>query len=332
MAINDEKICAFLARKPSSRAVDLADHFDVELADMSAALRSLVDVGDIVRVSGTGPNGQQAQLYSLSQTFMRSKDGRQLLATTQAAQAVAVAAPQTPAPESAAEPLPHAEVCAPPAAAALAPAPKLPVLTETSTLSDAMVERLNKKGPPVPAEKRESITAHALSYIEKNQPVNDAQLRAELGLSSRQYPSDLLRYAVKVGRVVRVGDSWRIGEAGAAASVDRVAAPAPAPAIASAPVLVRPASAPLSPPADLASSADSAPPSAGATPAPAHVAAEAEDLDPALRAYPVTAPVYRYAQWSDGVVELQRDGETVCRLARADAQALAFHLQGAAAA
>lgn len=88
--MNDQKIYELLAKTPDIRAVQIADALDQELTDVSDALKALVDEGDVVRHAGTAPNGQPAQIYNLSQTFMRSAEYKAIKAQLDAAPAPAV--------------------------------------------------------------------------------------------------------------------------------------------------------------------------------------------------------------------------------------------------
>ena len=108
--MNDQQIYVLLATRPGVRAVQIADSLDAELTDVSAALRSLVDVGDVVKTKGEAPNGQQALFYELSEEFKRTKTGREILdavkvaAAAAAAPAAPAAATPTPAPASSTSP------------------------------------------------------------------------------------------------------------------------------------------------------------------------------------------------------------------------------------
>lgn len=265
MVLNDEKICTQIAKKPGARAVDLADVFNCELGEMSNALRVLVEVGDVVRVSGTGPNGQPAQLYSLSDTFLKSKEGKKIIAQLEA-QATAKPAPApAPAPMSAQEPL---------AAASESPAP---------AVSQPVV------APPI------SKIQKAIEFIATHGGCATSEmLHGHLGLKKNEHPSSYLGGAVRDGRLARIGQNWRLG------------APLP------------PAETSMSIPRFLASQTEGSVDGGGAA---GHKAA----------APVISKAVLRCAIWSDGKVELQSDGATVCILLREEADALVGHILGSAA-
>lgn len=86
--MNDQKIYELMAKTPDIRAVQIADALDQDLTDVSDALKALVDEGDVTRTAGTAPNGQSAQIYNLSQTFMRTAEYKAIKAQLDAAPAV----------------------------------------------------------------------------------------------------------------------------------------------------------------------------------------------------------------------------------------------------
>lgn len=77
--MNDLQICELIAKKPRIRATELANHFNVELTVVSSSLRSLVDVGDLVKSKQFDDNGRQSQVYELSDEFRKSREGKVLL-------------------------------------------------------------------------------------------------------------------------------------------------------------------------------------------------------------------------------------------------------------
>lgn len=83
--MNDQKIYELMAKTSDIRAVQIADALDQELTDVSAALKALVDEGDVVRHAGTAPNGQPAQIYNLSHTFMKTAEYKAIKAKLDAA-------------------------------------------------------------------------------------------------------------------------------------------------------------------------------------------------------------------------------------------------------
>ena len=93
--MNDQKIYELMAKTPDLRAVQICDALDQELSHVSDALKALVDEGDVVRTAGFAPNGQPAQIYNLSQTFMRSAEYKAIKAQLDAAPAPAAASTGT---------------------------------------------------------------------------------------------------------------------------------------------------------------------------------------------------------------------------------------------
>lgn len=255
--MNDQQICIELAKRPRSRASDLANLFNVELTIVSSALRSLVDVGDLVKSKEFDDNGRQSQVYELSAEFRKSREGKALLAAIdwqQPVQGVAdIAPPPSPA---AAEP-------------EAAPAPVAPT-----------------------DQPRVSKVQMAIDYLTIHHAATNDQLRAAMGLPEKAAPGAYLASALNSGRVMREGDQWKLGAGRVAPtvydSVEKVGN-----------IIVA---------------------TRDATPVPARVVA-AIAVAPALAQVPgkltaaKTPPVLRCALWSDGTLELQRNGELVARLA-----------------
>lgn len=77
--MNDQKIYQLIASNPGINAVRIADRLNVELAPVSSALRSLVEVGNLVRNKGIGPNGLECMLYDLSDDFKKTREYKALL-------------------------------------------------------------------------------------------------------------------------------------------------------------------------------------------------------------------------------------------------------------
>jgi predicted transcriptional regulator len=78
--MNDQKIYELMFKTPGIRAVQIADALDAELVDVSEALKALVEIGDVVQSKGFSPNGRQAMIYNLSETFKRSRQYSNLVA------------------------------------------------------------------------------------------------------------------------------------------------------------------------------------------------------------------------------------------------------------
>ncbi|NYE62221.1 hypothetical protein FHW58_003436 [Duganella sp. 1224] len=194
--MNDLKIMEYIAATKDVRAVQIADKFDVELVDASAALRSLVDVGDLVRTQGTAPNGQSAQIYNLSPEYCKTSEGKALM------QRVAPAAPIAQQAPSGQDQLPT-----------------------------ALVDQLSKVG--LEAQGLRPVGSRldrALAYLRANGKATNDQLRDVMGMRSFEYPSTALRAAVNDGRVARDGDDWIVGTGQPATKQRRASSPAPRPA------------------------------------------------------------------------------------------------------
>jgi hypothetical protein len=276
--VNDQQILEFIAIKQPVRAVQLSDNFDVDLKTASEALKSLVDVGDLVRVAGTAPNGQPAQVYGLSEAFIKSREGKVLAARLEASAAPAPAPVTTPAP-------------APVVAAAPVPAPAPAAPPKVSPADDTSTRRIER----------------AIAHIVATGPTSDADMRVVLNLRADQYPSGLLQRAVKDGRLAKNGKAWALGTG------------------------VPPAPAAKRPPFGGSLGLP------GATPTPAPSKRITEDIAmlknestaPVAASTPpstVAPPTFRCGLWSDGVLELQRNGVTVAELEQDEGETVAVFM------
>ena len=163
--------------------------------------------------------------------------------------------------------------------------------------------------PPAPAVG--TRVDRAIAFIRQKGSATNAELRAAMGLLATQSPSQFLKPAIENGRIVYVDFVWSLGDG--KPSVVPVDTPAAAPA--------GPAPAGPAPAAPAAAPAGPAPAAAPAAPAPAPAAAQ-----PVVKPVPTTpaaAPVFRCGLWSDGVLELQRDGITIHRLSHQDGEQMA---------
>ncbi len=172
--MDDMKIYQYLARKPDARAQDIADTLNAELKDASDTLRDLVEVGTIVRHAGTGPNGLPCQLYNLSDVFKRSRDGVAVLA---AAAGMVDAAPAFA-----------------PAAPAQAPV-TTPVFAQQTELQ--------------PAKTR---VDRGLAHLALHKTATDDDMRTAMGLKGRDAPRAYMVSAIKSGKVVKDENGWRLGD------------------------------------------------------------------------------------------------------------------------
>jgi hypothetical protein len=83
--MNDQKIYEHIAREPGIRAVRLADLLDLDLEDVNAALAALVGIGDVVTKDGFSPAGTPCKLYTLSDKFKSSVQGQVAVAKAEVA-------------------------------------------------------------------------------------------------------------------------------------------------------------------------------------------------------------------------------------------------------
>lgn len=241
--MNDQKIYELMVKTPDIRAVQIADALDQELSDVSAALKSLVDVGDVVRHSGTAPNGQPTQLYNLSPSFVKSNEYKAIKAGL-------------------------VDVATPTAAAMPAPQPAASIISP-----EAPVSRVDG----------------AIAFIRLTGKVSGAELKRHMGLSGAASPGNYLNTALRDGRLVRDGIYWMIGTA-------KPTSKQPVPKV--------------------AATTERAPETA-ASPVPALPATETPH-----QVAPADGPTFRCGLWSDGVLELRRDGETLATLTRAEGEQL----------
>lgn len=264
--MNDQIIYELLAKAPAEglRAVQLCDAINepsIELADVSRALGALVEVGDVVRMPGLAPNGQQAQFYALTSDFKNSRDYKLIMAK-QAGTAAASPAP-TPAP------------------------------TPDNTSA------------PVPSERPKSRTDDAIEYIRHRGRVSSAELKMHMGLKSGESPATWLALPIRDGRLARDGVYWMIGAGPVSKATKPTAARGAIPKLGATLAAKSPQPAPAAP----------EPKAAPDTPAPA---------PEAVAALPAPAAgVFRCCLWSDGVLELQRDGVTLTKLTRGEGEHMA---------
>lgn len=310
--MSDQKIYQYLARRPDSRAQDIADILDVDLKVASDALRSLVDIGDVVRHTGTARNGHQAQLYNLSLTFKRTKQGQELMA----AQAGMVDV--EPAPVAA----PVVVESAPKPPATAAPAVITPVFAQQTELAPVMtrVER-------------------AIQHLTISKTATDREIRDAMGLAADAAPRAYLASALKAGKVAKDGNTWRLGDGTPAPKQTSVAfvVPAQASSVSTVGRVAFGPSEPMGAPAEKVAAATRDEVWGIPTELKEQLSRAAQDLvakallpnlGPAVAEAPApTQPppesTFRCGLWSDGVLELQRDGRSLIELQRGEREQLA---------
>jgi pyruvate dehydrogenase E2 component (dihydrolipoamide acetyltransferase) len=149
----------------------------------------------------------------------------------------------------------------------------------------------------VPADQpTTSLAQRGVAYIVSRESVVESDLRAAMGLSKGRYPSAYLVAAIQAGKVHKDGAIWKAGRA-PTAPLDSV--------VAVGNIVV--------------ASKDSSPIPQAVVDA---ISSPAEER--AVAAPPAPAdPIFRCGLWSDGVLELQRNGSTVAVLQQAEGEQLA---------
>lgn len=186
-------------------------------------------------------------------------------------------------------------------AAAVAPAPT-PAPTPDNTSA------------PVPSSRPKSRTIDAIEFIRHAGKVSSAQLKAHMGLKSGESPATWLSGPVRDGRLLRDGVYWLIGSGKPATG----RATKPTAARGAIPKLGAVLSAKSPQPlldAIKAAAKTPEPKAASDKPAPAPKAVAPPPAKPAGR--------FRCGLWSDGVLELQRDGVTLTELTRVEREHMA---------
>lgn len=147
-----------------------------------------------------------------------------------------------------------------------------------------------------------SIAARGEAHIVKLGSVSDGDLREFLGLKTGQYPSSYLAAAIKAGRINKDGKNWMPGP-----SIGTRPAPSLRHESIGKPPVGAVARFDEKTAAEAIKTLNEAP--RPLTPAPAPIPAS-------------TGSVFRCGLWSDGVLELQRDGEQVAALQRGEQEHL----------
>lgn len=193
--MKDEQIFALMAKTPDIRAVQICDSLDQDLPRVSAALRDLVEVGDIVQAKGTAPNGHPAQVYNFSDAFKKTKAYQAAMSAI--GPSVAATAPPAPMEKTA------------PAQAKPQPV-TIPVFGAKTQPAQSKAQR-------------------GVAYIEKMNEVAQDELRTVMGLTRQQTPGAWLASAVKKGTVHKDGHVWKAGAAPLAKAADTPAKEHPLP-------------------------------------------------------------------------------------------------------
>lgn len=297
-----------IAGTPNCRAVQIVDKLDMDAEEVLASIKALIQVGDVESSEGKAPNGLPCTVYNVSERFKATATYASLVAK--------------------------------------------------STAANFAAPGLNR-------------VERAIEWVRQHGTATSAELHAVMGLDDNEAPSKVLTSALTTKRLVKDGKNWTLGPGpggevsapspACAPKVDVVVTPRFLPPAPSAP----PAEAFADQPQSAASrvfadmAADPAPKvtrvrnakprEKGEEPAPpvivepvqpARPAVPAVELDqivvalhPSIESQPDPAPepVYRCALWSDGVLEVQRNGLTVAEMPQAAAESLASFLASLAA-
>lgn len=253
--MNDQKIYTLIALRPHIRASELANELNTPMIDVSASLRALVDVGDLVRhTKFDDDTGRQYQAYELSDAFKATRDGKALLAKLSGEELLESPQATTPAP------------------------------TPTPTAFSMPMATCSK-------------VDRAIAFIREHGKATDGELKTVMDLSKSAAPQAYLQTAIKNGKVRRDGVYWKIG---------------------------------LGPTHPTAQAADNF-----ATVGNIIVATRNQESipTPVMRSIEAAIPapdavVRRCGIFSDGMVELQRDGRLQAQLYREDAEFLADFILG----
>lgn len=275
--MNDQKIFEQVAKEPRIGAAAIANNLGLTLATVSADLRMLVDMGDLVKsIHFEEGNGRQWQVYELSEEFKRSHKYKAI--------ANVIAAVSAPESKPAAASTPAEQEFK---QAEFLTGHTLVRGQVTAGTVQPTVTVVQETAAPAPrAETGLTKIQMAIACITKVGSASADQLREAMGLHPKASVSPYMKAAREDGRVYRDGDRWMLG-------AGKEAAPAA-----------------FTPKA----SQDNAPsPSPDTDPIEPAVKSESP-LHPDLAAAAEPAPQLRCAVWSDDMIELQRDGEEVARL------------------
>jgi hypothetical protein len=173
--MNDKHILELVAKNPKISASELAVHVHAELRDVSAALRTLVDVGDLVKSIRFGEQGRQCQVYELSDEFRKSRAGKDLL--------VRLGNDADPA-----------------------PAP--PIAVEKPEEA-AVVERKEAVVSHTPARDLTKV-AKALAYLKQHGSATNEQLAEAMGNPTSAQVANYIAGPRGRGEIVRDGELWKL--------------------------------------------------------------------------------------------------------------------------
>ena len=300
--LNLEKMFVLIAARPQIRTVEIADIIDCDPDQVQPALQSNIDLGYLAVTEVTAPNGRPANAFTITRKFMCGDLYPKLQADIAAQRAAdeQVRPSPAPAPKPAAAPRSLEQSMTAPGVERIAAVRVLP------PEDDEMPVFTTGQAPPRAPRSATGIPVSkidvAIRFVrESGGRVSHAGMKAHLGITQHQSPVAWLGSALRDGRLARDGTDWLIGNGTpptpaatpAVAEPLRQAAPtqAPAPAVATPP----------------------APEPKVAEPAPLALAVSVDRAPPR----------FRWAAWSDGSIEIERDGQKVLTLSPDECVALA---------
>jgi len=319
-----QNVLEVIAGTPDCRAVQIVDRLDIDAEEVLASVKALIQVGDIVSSEGRGPNGLACTVYTLSDAFKASPAYAPLAAK---AAAKAFAAPGMNRVERAIEWVrQHGTATSAELHAVMGlrddEAPSK-VLSSAVTTKRLVKEGKNWTLGPGPDGEVSAPASTCmpkrdinqipcfLQQVELAQPPAAAAPPAPTSASQPAPEPELALDAALSEPAKRI-----FAELAGTVAPPVVPPPAPKPAKAATRVRSERPKAKQQPEAPIVAPAAAAP----ETPAP-------DTVIVALRSLPEQpAPVYRCALWSDGMLEVQRDGQTVAQMPQAAGESLASFL------
>lgn len=329
MKVDTTKLLQLIAAKPRIRTMELADQLNHDIDDIDDALAPLLESGAIVPIPVIAPSGRSATGYQLSEPARAER--------IQSAPGVSIDGSSidraidfiTERGTARGAEL-HAYLGLKPnelVSRELAPARddgRLVMREGNWTLG-------GPKAEPEPAPVRITNTDKAVEFL-RGQPgyrATSGEMRVALSMAPGAQVAPFLKRGLEDGRLARDGQDWLLGgepldsvvAVGNIIVASKDASPIPqavVDAVAAAPAVVRPAA-----PVDSLKSTVvgdvfvSSRSDAAFEAAVAAIAAAPSEPAPvvAVQSQPA-APVFRCGIWSDNVIELQRDGETIAKLTR----------------
>jgi hypothetical protein len=323
--LDEKRLLELIAASPLIRTMELVDKLDCEFCELEPLLQQEVAAGNLVAQPVTGPNGRRATGYSvsdgvrgiLSNAGVSGKAARPLSAIDKAIAFVTERGTATSAELHSLLNLPANELVSRALGGALSdgrlvksgkfwslaggnddreqdtgrqdPVAGAPVANAAFPSTSAPVP-----APPAPQvaepDEHETKGDRVVDFIKRqpNRRATNNQLREVLGLGAGQFPAAHLNECIKTGRLARHGDNWILGP-GASLDEDRSGLP-PVPDGQDKGIEI-----------------------------PVFTAKKA-NVDDIVTVQIVAAPQsgaqFRIGDWSDGTIELQRNGVRVASLTK----------------